>query len=792
MEKAHKQKQEQQLAAAAAAASQNAEQSTSQPELSKEPQNDTSEDQPNDQDDSSVDNTVDQEDDETESEDDEALYENLVGKKVNEEGQVIDKKTGVILGKLVDGKLKRVIGKRVRENGTLVSSKGKIIGHVEPITPEDSEESEGSEDDTEEEDEQLEDDTKNENTVSDLQEKSPNREIESDMIKSNDNDIVQDGLAQDHLDTDPENGDQKYSSVDENSPQVRKSGKVLDKDDNLVGHVDPRVASKLAGLKVDDDGNVINKDGHIVGKADMIKLEEPKEEEEEQGDKPFNPNPQIHPDSPEVRKSGKVLDKDDNIVGHLDAELAIKYVGLKVDPEGNVVNAEGNLVAKANMIQQEDPAQQPYNPNPMITEDSPEVRKSGKVVDAEDNIVGHVDKRIAAKLAGLKVDEEGNVVDHEGRYVGKADMIKPEQPKEEENKQFNPNQMIDENSPEVKKSGKILDSDDNIVGNIDKRMAHKLAGFKVDPDGNIINNEGHIVGKADMIKEEEEEEPTEESPKYPNPIVDDNSPEVKRSGKVVDIDDEVVGNVDSRDAPNWVGFKVSTDGSVIDTNGNMVGKAEMIKEKTEEERSQEAEDDEYRRIADNMSQAIQHSLDKIKPVLKQITDNIDAEEAKSPDDRDEKKLVETVKPLIEQASGILNEANGAIRGLDPSGQIAKKAQARTNERKALPEEYHLADLLAQLSGEVSTTIDRAKKKIKNMPHAKKALSPLWNILQSPLLQILSAVGLLLTGVLGLVGNILNGLGLGGIINSLLGGIGLNKVLEGFGLGDALKLGGKKN
>jgi hypothetical protein len=38
---------------------------------------------------------------------------------------------------------------------------------------------------------------------------------------------------------------------------------------------------------------------------------------------------------------------------------------------------------------------------------------------------------------------------------------------------------------------------------------------------------------------------------------------------------------------------------------------------------------------------------------------------------------------------------------------------------------------------------------------------------------------------------LNGLGLGGIINSLLGGIGLNKVLEGFGLGEALKLGGKK-
>jgi hypothetical protein len=622
------------------------------------------------------------------------------------------------------------------------------------------------------------------------------------LQKINDDEITQEGKAQEIGDL--EIGSDyagkefsRYSSVDENSPQVRKSGKVLDKDDNIVGHVDQRVAPKLAGLKVDDDGNVISQEGHIVGKAEMIQQEAPIEEqvkEEEEEEKPFNPNPQIHQDSPEVRKSGKVLDKDDNIVGHLESELAAKYAGLKVDPQGNVVNAEGNLVAKANMIEQQDAPQeeQPYNPNPMITQDSPEVKKSGKVVDSEDNIVGHVDKRIAAKLAGLKVDEEGNVVDHEGRYVGKAEMIKPEESEEEEeeegSKQFNPNQMIDENSPEVKKSGKILDCDDNIVGSIDTRLAHKLAGFKVDPDGNIINTEGHIVGKADMVKEEE---PTEEPLKYPNPIVDDYSPQVKRSGKVTDIDDEVIGHVDQRDAPNWAGFKVSNDGSVIDTNGNMVGKAEMLKEKTQEELEQEAENKEYRRIADNMSQAIQQSLDKIKPILKQITDHIDAQEAKSPDDRDEKKLVENVKPLIEQASSILNEANGAIRGLDPSGQIAKKAQARTSARKALPEEYHLADLLAQLSGEVSTTIDRAKKKIKNMPHAKKELSPLWNILQSPLLQILSAVGLLLTGVLGLVGNILNGLGLGGIINSLLGGIGLNKVLEGFGLGEALKLGGKK-
>ena len=45
-----------------------------------------------------------------------------------------------------------------------------------------------------------------------------------------------------------------------------------------------------------------------------------------------------------------------------------------------------------------------------------------------------------------------------------------------------------------------------------------------------------------------------------------------------------------------------------------------------------------------------------------------------------------------------------------------------------------------------------------MPHAKKKLNPLWALLTEPLFQIIAAVGLLLSGVLGLVGKLLNGLG----------------------------------
>lgn len=73
-----------------------------------------------------------------------------------------------------------------------------------------------------------------------------------------------------------------------------------------------------------------------------------------------------------------------------------------------------------------------------------------------------------------------------------------------------------------------------------------------------------------------------------------------------------------------------------------------------------------------------------------------------------------------------------------------------------------------------------------MPHAKKELNPLWGLLSEPLFQIIAAVGLLLTGVLGIVGRLLSGLGLGGIVDGLLGTLGLNRLLDGLGLGSLSK------
>lgn len=132
---------------------------------------------------------------------------------------------------------------------------------------------------------------------------------------------------------------------------------------------------------------------------------------------------------------------------------------------------------------------------------------------------------------------------------------------------------------------------------------------------------------------------------------------------------------------------------------------------------------------------------------------IDTAEAQPKEELDEQKLVDTVKPLLEQGGQILQESNGVIRGLDPDGRIAANAKHKTSAREASPEEYRLAETLKELTGNITETIEGAKKKIAGMPHAQKELNPLWGLLAEPLGQILAAVGLLLSGVLGLVGRL---------------------------------------
>jgi hypothetical protein len=80
-----------------------------------------------------------------------------------------------------------------------------------------------------------------------------------------------------------------------------------------------------------------------------------------------------------------------------------------------------------------------------------------------------------------------------------------------------------------------------------------------------------------------------------------------------------------------------------------------------------------------------------------LPQHIEAFDAQKEEDRDENKLKEQVKPLLEQATKILNETYGAVRGADPDQSLTNRAQRNMADHVATPAEQRLAEALKVVS-----------------------------------------------------------------------------------------------
>jgi len=417
------------------------------------------------------------------------------------------------------------------------------------------------------------------------------------------------------------------------------------------------------------------------------------------------------------------------------------------------------------------------------------VNKLGNVVDSNGQIYGRLVSGDPKKLAGKMCDKNGNVRNEMGDIIGEAELV-PEA--EREGEKTGP--FADFDNPTVTKDGKVVDAKGNVIGRLVGGEGKMLFGKAVDSDGDILDKNGNTLGRAERWEEEEKE--ISKHPAFGR--------KVNKKGDVVDENGDVIAKLVDGDIQKCAGKEIDNDGDVKDQKGTVVGHVSLLEDipepepvaeepkESEEEIAERKQLEADKKLAGQLAGVIEQSVDKMKPILKMITEAIDAAEKQPKDELDEQKLVDTVKPLLEEGGQVLQECNGAVRALDPDGRIQANAKHKTASREATPEEYRLAEQLKELTGSVMQTIDSAKKKIAGMPHAKKELNPLWGLLAEPLGQIIAAVGLLLSGVLGLVGRLLSALGLGGLLDNLLGGLGIKGILEGLGLGTITKsLTGKK-
>ncbi|KAF2636223.1 hypothetical protein P280DRAFT_410166 [Massarina eburnea CBS 473.64] len=708
--------------------------------------------------------------DEPEEEEAEPEYvdlSSLEGLTVNKQGNVIGNE-GVPVARLVEGNAKEIAGRKLDGEGQIWNDSGKVIGRVELIPPEERE-------------------AKPEGpfaglqglrVVADGQVADEDDNIVGIIVDGNAKRLV--GLAVD------EDGDvlDKYGNVKghaeplEDEEQVpddlsildglalNKQGYLVDANGTPVGQLVEGKLEDLVGRKSDGEGQIHNDTGKVVGRCELI----PENQRVTRKEGPFAGLEGLR-----VVKDGFVEDADGNRVGQITEGDHKKLVGNAVDEDGDIIDKYGNVKGHAEPWEEEDEPEADLSMLAGCT-----VNKAGNVVNDSGTILGRVSEGDPSTMIGKKVDGQGQIWDNAGNVIGRAELVAGANSGPE-----GPFAGFDNN--QVQKDGTVTTEAGDIIGRVIEGEVEKLVGHTVDEDGDINDKNGNVIGKAERWQPEEKE-------RRINPM---SGMHVNKDGEVRDENGDLIGRLTAGDLGHCAGLEIDDNGYVIDNDGNKVGEVTLLENIQEEEDGELTEEEQQRKedaeLADQMATICQQTLERIQPVCKQITEYIEQADRTPRDELDEEELVNNVKPLIEEAGRILQECNGSLRGLDPDGRIAAQAKGRSQTRDATPEEYRLADLLKEITTNVVTTIDNAKKKIADMPHAKKKLNPLWSLMTEPLFQIIAAVGLLLTGVLNLVGKLLNGLGLGGLVNGLLGGLGIKKLLSGLGLGSVSEmLGGGKD
>ncbi|KAI4730777.1 hypothetical protein E4T49_01394 [Aureobasidium sp. EXF-10728] len=699
----------------------------------------------------------------------------LDGKKLNKSGFVVDDK-GIPIGKLIDGNVKELAGRQCDENGDIHSDTGKVIGHCE-VLPENERVSRAEGPFAGHEGLRV---TK-EGYVADSEDNIVGKVTEGDVKKLVGLSVDEDGDINDKYGNakgHAEPYEEEEAAPADNSildgKKLNKQGFVVNEDGIPLGKLVEGNVKELAGRRCDEEGKIHGDTGKVVGRCEVL----PENERVARPEGPFAGLEGLH-----VNKEGYVENAEGDRVGIITEGNVKRLVGLSVDEDGDISDKYGNTKGHAEPWEEEEQTAEDLSALAGCT-----VNKAGNVVDSSGTIIGRVSEGDPSTMVGKKVDGQGQIWDNAGNVIGKAELAKGADTKAE-----GPFAGFD--SITVNKEGYVVTPDGGIVGRVTEGDVKKLVAHKVDEDGEIQDKNGNLIGKAERWEPEEKERKV-------NPM---SGRRVNKEGEVRDENGDVMGRLTAGDLGHCVGLEVDDNGYVVDNDGNKVGEVTLIgniiedeeipeEELTEEEKEERRKREQDREIAEKMGTICTQTLERVQPICKQITDHIEAADRTPREELDEEDLVNKVKPLIEEGGRILQECNGSLRGLDPDGRIAAQAKGRAGTKEATPEEYRLADTLKELTTTVVTTIDNAKKRISDMPHAKKKLNPLWGLMTQPLFQILAAVGLLLTGVLGLVGQLLNGLGLGGLVNGLLGGLGIDKLLGGLGLGSvANSLGlGKKD
>jgi len=481
----------------------------------------------------------------------------LQGKKINKKGKILDEE-GEPIGQLTeDSNIKKCAGKIPNENGEILDDNGEVIGKIEVVPGEAADEA--------------------------------MKALHPELVEA------AEAAAQDEAPQLPD-----LDILD--GLKVNKKGEVLNEDGEPIARLSEGEISDCAGKKINAQGEVLDKEGNVIGKVELIKeaFDIPEEEEEEEeeaeaeaeAEAPKLPGLDIL-EGLKVNKKGEVVNEDGDAIARVSEGELADLIGKKINANGEVVNAEGNVIGKVELIkeafdvpeeeEEEEPeAEAPKLPGLDILEGL-KVNKKGEVVNEDGDAIARVSEGELADLIGKKINANGDVVDAEGNVMGKVELIPESFPEAtaDDAGEAGPDFSVLEGY-KVNKNGDVVNEDGETLAKLVEGEIDACKGKKISPQGEVLDDEGNPIGKVELVSSEPEEDAGPELP--PLSILE--GLKCNKFGKIVDAAGTPLGELVEGD-PKKIsksGAECDAEGQFWDGKGKVIGRAVTLpKEANEEE-----------------------------------------------------------------------------------------------------------------------------------------------------------------------------------------------------------------
>ena len=567
----------------------------------------------------------------------------LEGLEVGEGGKILDNE-GNPIGEVVEGDPGDLAGQKVNDNGEIINEDGDLIGRVDLIQQKagelkdqgqeavgkSAEQPEGEEPDEQEDQAEpgegvslgAEPELPDISTLEGLTCNKLGSIVRADgtpvgeLVEGDPKKLSRGGFQLDSEGQFWDNqghviGKAKPIEVEEEKPGlfselgdifVAEDSWIQDENGRKVGKLVEGDPKRLVGYAVDDDGDILDKRGNTIGRAEP--WEEPEVEPEEVD---FSSVEGLKPN-----KHGNVMGPDQVPIARVVEGELKEVAGRGINKKGEILNDDGEVIGKVQLI----PKGERESLGPFSGLGELSVKESGYIEDADGEVVGRIVEGDPKSLRGQTVDISGEILDQYGNVNGRAERYEvPEEDEEEED-------LSALEGGTVNKLGNVVDEHGTILGRIVAGNPKKLSGKKVDGNGQVWSDNGKVIGQAELIPEDEREKPE-------GIFFGLDGLTVGKEGMVMDPSGEVVGRLTEGDPQRLMGRAVDEDGEVIDKTGNVIGRAERYKpeepepepepELSPEEQEKQKKEKEDAELAKKMCTILQQTIDSVGPICKEIT-----------------------------------------------------------------------------------------------------------------------------------------------------------------------------